>query len=113
MNSDTSTNSPTRSSVQVSSLRCGIDGALLFIAFQTTLHSHQKSLQIWIFCRNQFLRTSLKKNIAIAQHCKTCGRLAVWSFAAPLFTIGDNLVAGRIEVKIGQRKSILQPVCSQ
>src|SRR6266436_1791128 len=81
--SATSTNSPTRNSVQVSCLRCAILRPLLFRALQTTLPSHQESLQIWILHRFQLLRSPFEKYFSISPHRNTRAQVSVRPIPSP------------------------------
>src|ERR1051326_3705357 len=111
--SATSTKRPTRNSVQVSCLRCGILAPLLLVALQTTLDSHQKSLQIWIFHLGQLFGTAFKEYFSVTQHPESRSRFPVEPAGSRLFTIRQNFVGRGVKMKLRQRKSVLQPMRSQ
>src|SRR5882762_9698440 len=122
MNSPTSTNSPTRSSVQVSCLRCAMSSssssprlptqprtqsALAFCSHSLS-NSHQKPLQIRVLRLRQLLRFTLEIDPSFAIEHKSCGRLAVSpSCRYGAFRRAYNALGFRIKSEVRQRKSIL------
>src|SRR5580658_8440520 len=104
----TSTNNPTRSSVQVNCLRCGIFSSLPFILPTPSCPSHEKAFQIFVLCSHKFFLPALEINPTCSQNQKTRrGHLC----RARSVSFGDavNDALGRgVETKVRQREAVLK-----
>src|SRR5712691_1590259 len=126
MNIPTSTNKPTRSSVQVNCLRCGMADPpqWLVVSFPCPSHSNEKTLQISVRRLQKGALVALKIHAAVAQHEKVGCRHDFQVRIGPaeldaaltkrnlsaVAADGNDLVGAGIESKICQRESVLEAV---
>src|SRR5437016_449807 len=118
-NNPTSTNRPTRNSVQVSCFRCAMNGFpppyqlrtyrpennVARTSQQTTAISHQEASQIRVLGRRQFFRRALEIDAPIAISDKPRGGLVSWSPCDG--SLADYVPGLRVEAEIRQREAIL------
>src|SRR5712692_10634828 len=120
MTTPTITNRPTRSSVQVNCLRCGMaDPPQLLSDKVSSSRSHQKAFQIWIPRFQNGALVAHKIYTGVAQHQKSrrgsgAARLTRL-LRRPLTVAADrhDAIRGRIEAKVCQREGVLQAVGGQ